>query len=136
MSDTESSSKEMEGKGLPSGGGIASWWKSWQARTDWQDKLYKRAAHKTLDIPEDDMQINSHKSGVGALGLVGVALAAGLPGGLIAYQMLRGTKEPPAPPVIAPAPQVTIEALNLKVRWWVDENGKVQTEVTENEETR
>ena len=139
MSDLESSSKEpepgMEGKGLPSGGGVMSWWKSWQARTDWQDKLYRKAAHKTLDIPDDDMQINTHKSGVGAIGLIGVALAAGVPGGLIAYQMLKGTGEP-APPVITPPPHVTVDALNLKVRWWVDENGEVQTEVTENEEVR
>ena len=135
MSDLEDSSPEKTGNGLPAGGGIAAWWRSWQARTDWQEKLYRRAAHKSLDIPDDDMQINTHKSGIGALGLMGVALAAGLPGGLVAYQMLKGPADT-VPPVITPPPQVTVEALNLKVRWWVDENGEVQSEVTENEEIR
>ena len=135
MSDLEDSSPEITGNGLPAGGGIASWWKSWQKRTDWQEKLYRRAAHKSLDIPDDDMQITSNKSGVGSIGLIGVALAAGLPGGLVAYQMLKGPAET-ALPVVTPPPHVTVENLNLKVRWWVDENGEVQSEVTENGESR
>ena len=57
MSDFEGSSPEKTGNGLPAGGGIAAWWRSWQKRTDWQEKLYRRAAHKSLDIPDDDMQI-------------------------------------------------------------------------------
>jgi len=134
MSDSEDSSPEMAGKGLPAGGEISPWWRSWQKRTDWQDKLYRKAAHKSLDIPDDDMQINSNKSGVGALGLTGVALAAGLPGALMAFQMLRGPETPVAP-VVHP-PQIKVDDLNLKVRWWVDENGDIQTEVTEDAPNR
>jgi len=133
MSDAESSSPEMAGKGLPADGDVAPWWRSFQVNADWRDKLYRRAAHKSLDIPDDDMQITSDKSGVGALGLTGVALAAGLPGALMAYQMLRGPQAPVAPEIVPP--QINVEDLNLKVRWWVDEHGDVQTEVTENEET-
>lgn len=31
----------------------------WKANQQWKDKLYKKASHKALDIPEDDMNINS-----------------------------------------------------------------------------
>lgn len=138
--DSSTATQEMEGKGLPADGGIKPWWGTWQKSVDWRDKLYRKAAHKTLDIPDDDMQINSHKSGVGALGLIGVALAAGFPGAMLAYQMLRGPETPVATPTtpvalpvapVAHPPQINIDDLNLKVRWWVDENGEIQTEVTE-----
>lgn len=60
-------------------------YKLFTTRVNWQDKLYKSAAHKSLDIPEDDMNITSNsgnvtnnysppvKSGLGTLG----KLAAG-----------------------------------------------------------
>lgn len=70
-------------------------------RLKWQDILYKRAAYKALDIPEDDMQINNSKSGIGALGAIGIALAAGLPGlgmaGMLGYALLGNKPVPPVP---------------------------------------
>ena len=35
-------------------------YRDYTRRVDWQDKLYKTAAHKALDVPEDDMNITSN----------------------------------------------------------------------------
>lgn len=77
-------------------------------RLKWQDTLYRRAAHKALDIPEDDMLINANKSGIGALGAIGIALASGLPIAALAGAMLLGNK--PATPTI-PTPEKIIETV-------------------------
>jgi hypothetical protein len=72
-------------------------WPRWGRNQDWRDKLAKRAAHKSMDIPDDEMQINTDNSrrGIGALGAIGIAAAAGLPGaigaGLLGLGMLQGT---------------------------------------------
>ena len=65
-----------------------------------QRKLYLKAAHKALDIAEDDMQINSTKTtnGVGPLGLTGaIGAAAGLPTGLLVLFLLFGNRAPALP---------------------------------------
>lgn len=79
--------------------------------------LAMRAAHKALDLADDPMHIEANRTtnGVGAKGLVGAALAAGLPtAGLAGLLLMRQPQAaPPArdePPVTmvlpaAPAPQ-------------------------------
>lgn len=104
--------------GLPANGELSPWWKAWQKNSDWRDALHKKAAHKSLDIPEDDMSIQSSKTvnGIGTLGAIGIALAAGVPGagvGLMALQMLanlpQAAPQPPAAPV-SPPPVATAPA--------------------------
>lgn len=100
--------------GLPADGGVNPFWMSWQRSHDWQDKLYRRAAHKSLDIPDGEMgDISVTKSGIGTLGAIGIALAAGIPGagvGLMALQMLsnlpQSAPQPPPVPVSPPAAAV------------------------------
>ena len=81
-----------------------------QRAVDWQQKLAKKASYKALDIAEDDVNINANKTGIGALGAIGIALAAGLPSmgmaGLLAYSML-GDK----PETTAPTPEKIIETV-------------------------
>ena len=72
----------------------------YQAADAWRDKLARRMAHKALDIPADDMNITTTTTtGVGARGLIGTALAAGLPAAVLAGLLLL----PKAPAPIAPA---------------------------------
>lgn len=74
----------------------------YQKQEDKRAALGMKMAHKALDIPEDDMQINANKTttGIGTLGVLGVAgLSALIPGALAAYMMLK-----PAADAIAPAP--------------------------------
>jgi len=115
--------------------GTYAFWKRWGKRSDWQDKLYKKAAHKSLDIPEDDMQINANRSGIGGKAAMGIALASGLPVAVVAGMLIwNQIKEQPKPidqPPVVAVPEVNVEPLNLKVKWWVDENGKVQSKVIE-----
>ena len=61
--------------------------KHWDKNQTWRDKLARRSAHKALDISDEDMEIHS-KTGIGAGGLIGVALAAGLPAALLAGWMI------------------------------------------------
>jgi hypothetical protein len=72
-------------------------------------ELAMKAAHKALDLAEDDdvnIGVNKTVNGVGAKGLVGAALAAGLPtAGLAVMLLLR-----PMPPA-APVPVATIPAI-------------------------
>lgn len=73
----------------------------------------------------------------GGLGPVAAAvLAAGLTGGaaLFVPAVLDAVRPQPAPQATAPAvhpTDVTVDDLNLRVDWWVDENGDVQTKVVE-----
>jgi hypothetical protein len=51
----------------------------WLKSTRWQDKLFRKAAHKSLDIPDDDVQINANRfqSGVNPWIAVAAILASG-----------------------------------------------------------
>ena len=73
-----------------------------------REKLYMRAAHKALDIPEDDMQINANRTGIGTLGAIGIAAAAALaPTALVSWMLLKSVDDVAksiAPPA-ATAPQ-------------------------------
>ena len=66
-----------------------------------REKLYMKAVHKSLDLPEEMGDINANRTGIGALGAVLIALAAGLgPTVLGAYMLLREMK----PASSSPAP--------------------------------
>lgn len=61
----------------------------------WKDNLERKAAHKALDIPEDDqteIKVDKSVKGIGAKGLVAVALAMGVPGVGVAYMGLQALK--------------------------------------------
>ena len=70
-----------------------------QKHQDAKNNLAMKAAHKALDIADDDMNINvqNKSAGVGSLGLMGIALAAGLPGVLVAGAMLLKPALPSTP---------------------------------------
>ena len=80
-----------------------------------RQKLAMKAAHKALDIPDDDdMQIKADRTtvnGVGAKGLIGVALAAGLPIAALSGALLLRPQATPAvtqpPPVVKEFDAVT-----------------------------
>lgn len=78
-----------------------------------QDRLYVRAAHKALDIAEDDMgDINSTKTdnskhGIGTLGAVAIAaVSGGIPLAGLAAMWLGGVFDKPDVPAPAPVPAV------------------------------
>lgn len=89
---------------------IKPWWPLWNKNQEWQDDVSEEAVRKTLDLPKRRMQITNTKSGIGPLGLIGVALAAGLPSALIAWSLLK-TPKPPAPAVENPT------AWKYKIKW-------------------
>lgn len=110
----------------------------------WQNELAKEAAHMALDIPirkDDDMNINAPKfnvtKGVGWMGLVGTALAAGLPP-LIAAAILAWKLFFAAPAVLpttpTPAPSngtggQAMQDMDAIVTWrWDDDAQKWITE--------
>lgn len=74
---------------------VKPWWARWARNADWRDKLHKRAAHKSLDIPEEDV-INANRettvTGMSPLGVVGIALATAIPSVaaiMLAWQALK-----------------------------------------------
>ena len=75
---------------------------NYQKAEDRRSKLAHRLAAKALDLDADDMQIVANKTGIGALGTVGVAAAAGLPGiiaaGILGWAMSRQPSTPPPQP--------------------------------------
>lgn len=81
----------------------------------WQQKLYRQTAHKALDEPCDDMAINVTKNtGIGAKGLMGVALVAGLPAiGLAGMMLWNQMREKPAEKKPVPASTSSKEVLDI-----------------------
>lgn len=82
-------------------------WGWWRSTQQWQEKLQRKAAHKALDIPDDEMQIKSttNNTGIGAMGAVGIALAAAVPGlgalAVVAPLLLKQLDQPTKlPPVV------------------------------------
>ena len=98
-----------------------------------QQKLYMKAAHKALDIPDDDMQINANRFGLSPAGVVAVALASGLlgVGGLGLGALLNRPAPAPPPAIVAPQPPATqkAEPQEWRIRWWV-EDGKVKSDLS------
>lgn len=72
-------------------------WQRWGKNQDWRSKLEEKAAHKALDIPEDDVvkskRIETNYNGLGFRELAVIGML-----GLVGYMAL---KDSPAP---APAP--------------------------------
>ena len=64
---------------------------------DWQSRLYRRAAHKSLDIPDEDMQIYSdnRRTGDFTFKTLAMLMLGGLlgGGGLLAGQLLNKAPE-------------------------------------------
>lgn len=91
----------------------------YQRGEDARHKLGLKMAYKSLDIPDDDMNINANRTvnGVGAKAMIGVAVAAGIPAALVAGALLlrpaEAPQKPPAPtvPVVTPAAEFDTDAI-------------------------
>jgi hypothetical protein len=77
-------------------------WARWARNIDWRDKLHKKASHKALDIPEDDVIQSSNKeitnNGLGFKELIALGLL-GLGG---AYMITNNNNQQPTPPTQPP----------------------------------
>jgi hypothetical protein len=98
-------------------------WTLWRRNQAWRDNLARRATHKALDIPEDDMQI-SVRQGMGwkELAVVALLTAGGVAGGM--YLADRRDAPTAVPPVQAPAPPPTAQAFEPvrgSIRFWVED---------------
>lgn len=84
-----------------------------QAGQDWRAKLGRLASYKALDIDDPEMQINANRvsNGVGAKGLIGVALASSaIPAALLGSYLWNNRQPAPAAsaqptPIVATAAQ-------------------------------
>ena len=70
---------------------------NYQRNIQWRDRLHKRLAHKSFDIPEEeDMYVDNSQKGLSGKAVLGIALAAamaaGVPGAGIAYFALDAMK--------------------------------------------
>lgn len=85
-------------------------WGMWKKTADWQDRLHKRAAYKSLNIPEDDVitSTNITHSGIGWKELAIIALGGAV--GLMGYSAITGSSEVPE------AKQIEDEYDPLKIR--------------------
>lgn len=72
---------------------------NFQRHSDARNRLAMKAAHKALDIADDDMQINANKSGIGPMALVGTVLAATVAPSLLAGALLFKGPATPSTPV-------------------------------------
>ena len=77
-------------------------WARWARTVDWKDRLYKQAAHKALDIPDEMGDINAPKTMVSHNGISPWAIVALAALGLYGANMFRQPVQP-APPVQPPA---------------------------------
>lgn len=86
----------------------------WLANSRWRDRLSRKATHKALDIPDDDMQITTGLSGK-AVAAIAAACGLGPVGAIVAMGLLNSSDspaepapEPKQPPAeVAPAPADT-----------------------------
>jgi hypothetical protein len=88
----------------------------WLRTSRWRDDLYRRAAHKSLDVPEEEM-ITVNRSGITWREIAAVgALALG--GGYLFHATTKD--EPPPPPAIEqPAVIDTDTTLQIEGRKWL-----------------
>jgi hypothetical protein len=107
--------------GLPAGADVSPWWHLWAKNQQWRENLAKRAAHKSLDVPEDDMVINAPRTetrnGLGPLAAVALTAAGGVPSAILAGYMMMNR---PAPPAAGPPDPGKIK---LRV-WHVGDDGQ------------
>lgn len=99
-------------------------WANWQRQKDAEHSLYLEGVRKALDIPMspgfNNTTVNS--AGIGAKGIFGIAMAAGLPGVLVAGAMLWSQMNQPKsePAVTTPADPKTPEAKVIEKDFQVD----------------
>lgn len=79
----------------------------YQKARDWRENVMEQNAYKATDtVPPEDMQITKTQTGIGTLGTVGVAAAAGLPGllaaGILGYALSRDPAPQTTPTVTPP----------------------------------
>lgn len=106
-------------------------WGWWREQKKWQSDLHRKAAYKSLNIPEDDPTINAQRttnvtnSGLGKLGtaaVIGASMLGGAGAVPIAYYALERLTDRPAavapveptaaaPPVYPDAPDTEYDVL-------------------------
>jgi len=91
----------------------------------WQQNLHRKAAHKSLDIPDGELGniSTTTKTGIGALGAVGIAAAAGLPTAALCAAILFGLGRA-APAALPAAPAAAVPDTEYDVRFY-DKDGKL-----------
>lgn len=61
----------------------------------WKNKLHEKVVHKALDMPmDDDVNVNVTKTGLSALGAIGIAAGGGIPALILAALAMFGNKVP------------------------------------------
>lgn len=81
-------------------------WARWARTVDWRDRLYKQAAHKALDIPDEMGDINAPKTMVSHNGISPWAIVAMGALGLGACWVF---KEPAQQPVVPQQPPAAVD---------------------------
>ena len=96
----------------------------------WKDKLFRRGCHKALDIPDDDMQINTHNQGITGrhiVALFGLAVAAA-----VGWRALQPIPQPiPVPAQETPAENVLPQPpkpQEFRVEFWADDGTEIRVE--------
>jgi hypothetical protein len=96
----------------------------YQDQEDQRNRLAMKMAYKSLDIPEDDMQINATttNTGVGAKTILGVAALAGVPAVvLLMVGLAPSLRDQPAqistPPPVKAAYDAVYEQLQPDGTW-------------------
>ena len=86
----------------------------------WQDRLYKYASHKALDIPVDEMgDINANRIGIGAVGVAAIAAAVGIPPvALAAFLLWSQMDDKGDPSPIPEPPAVVVPDTEYEVRFY------------------
>lgn len=105
-------------------------WGVWQKTADWQDKLHKRAAHKALNIPEEDVITSTNITNSG-LGWKELLLMAGLVGGagFGAYHLSNGQQAAPVQQVQPSQEDELPGKVQLRVKVTPREDGDHKIEV-------
>lgn len=89
----------------------------------WRDKLHKSICHKSLDIPEDDVNINQHGiTGKHLCWIVGIVLT-----GLLGWRALTPTSpEVPQSVVDSAAPPPAIQ--EYEVSFWAEDGTEYEVQ--------
>lgn len=100
-------------------------WGMWKKTADWQDKLHKSAAHKALNIPEEDVitSTNITHSGLGWKELAIIALAGAA--GVLGYSHYSSGQK-----ADVEVQDHTYDPVKLKVKVTPKDGGGYETDVT------
>ncbi len=84
----------------------------------WQDKLHKSVCHKSLDIPETDVNINQHGiTGKHLVWIAGIVLF-----GLLGWRAIDTSDLGSVSPIASPAIQ------EYEVSFWLDDETEIEVE--------